>query len=631
MKPIILNLLFLLFSMPLLLAQDAVLFDEIRLTETIRDYGLTGKGTIVAVLDRGIDYRHPDFINPDGTSRILYIVDLLNNSGANDPDNPLGRGTIFTNAEINQALQQNTPLDTRDAVGHGHITTGIAAGNGRGSNGAILGVAPEASIIAVKITGEGAPAHSDQAEEAPFSYIDSHLMPAIDFINAKAEEEGMPVVMIANFGSIQGPMDGTSTAARMLDQRFGDDAPGRAFISGSSDDGGVNNHAGGTLVQGQTVSLDLAKVVTGLRLDLWHHEDDVLEIEVVSPTQTYTAITSPANNTSVFEENSEFRLFYQGSDVDFFGSTSPRKELLIDISGPNGVYKLNIKAVTINNGRFDAVLNPSRILFGGGSRFISLIEPGGTVWDLATAKNNICPNSYVLRQEWTTVGGTGSYIGDENGIGSLWTGSGVGPTQDGRYGIDISVPGNTNFGAYAADSYFASFQSSLLPNGPATYGTLAAVSGASPVLTGAVALMLEADPTLTAPQIKKILQETARADAFTGAVPNNEWGYGKLDVYAAIRNILGPSVSVENARDINQNVQIMPNPSANTFTISRNTLENHRFQLQVFNVSGKLLLQTVWGAGETQKTIDMSPFGTGMYYLNGKSSTGFFVKKLIKL
>lgn len=631
MKPIILNLFLLLFATSFLRAQDAVLFDEIRLTQTITDYGLTGKGTIVAIIDRGIDYRHPDFINPDGTSRILYIVDLLNNAGANDPNNPLGRGTIFTNAQINQALQQNTPLDTRDAVGHGHITAGIAAGNGRGSNGAILGIAPEASIISVKITGEGAPAGGGQPAEAPFNFIDSHLIPVIDFINTKAAEEQMPVAMIANFGSIQGPMDGTSAAARALDQRFGNDAPGRAFISGSSDDGGVENHAGGTFVQGQTISLEIGKVSSNLRFDMWHHEDDVLEIEVVTPTQTYTAITSPANNGAAREENAEFRLFYQGSNVDFFGSTSPRKELLIDFSGPNGVYKLNIRAVTINNGRFDAVLNPSRILAGGGSRFRTFVEPGGTIWDLATSKNNICPNSYILRRQWTDIDGISrSYIGDENGVGSLWTGSGVGPTQDGRFGIDVSVPGNVNFGAYAEDSFFARIRGNRIDAGTATYGTLAAVSGASPVLTGVVSLMLEADPTLSAPAIKAILQETARTDGFTGAVPNNEWGYGKLDVYAAIRRILGPSVSTKES-NINQSIQIMPNPSTNTFTISRSEVKNTRFQLQVFNVNGKLVQQTIWGDGELQTSIDLSHFDAGIYYLSGKSNTDFFVKKLIKL
>ena len=41
-------------------------------------YGLTGKGVIVAILDRGIDYTHPDFRNPDGTTRIKMMWDMSN-------------------------------------------------------------------------------------------------------------------------------------------------------------------------------------------------------------------------------------------------------------------------------------------------------------------------------------------------------------------------------------------------------------------------------------------------------------------------------------------------------------------------------------------------------------------------
>lgn len=36
----------------------------------ISPLGLTGRGILVAVIDSGIDYRHAEFLNPDGTSRI---------------------------------------------------------------------------------------------------------------------------------------------------------------------------------------------------------------------------------------------------------------------------------------------------------------------------------------------------------------------------------------------------------------------------------------------------------------------------------------------------------------------------------------------------------------------------------
>jgi subtilisin family serine protease len=46
--------------------------------------GLTGKGVIVAIIDSGIDFRHPDFITRDSTdqpvSRLLYFWDTLDGS-----------------------------------------------------------------------------------------------------------------------------------------------------------------------------------------------------------------------------------------------------------------------------------------------------------------------------------------------------------------------------------------------------------------------------------------------------------------------------------------------------------------------------------------------------------------------
>src|SRR5690242_9710912 len=39
-------------------------------------YGVTGKGVVIAILDRGIDYQHPDFRNADGTTRIKWMLDM---------------------------------------------------------------------------------------------------------------------------------------------------------------------------------------------------------------------------------------------------------------------------------------------------------------------------------------------------------------------------------------------------------------------------------------------------------------------------------------------------------------------------------------------------------------------------
>ena len=69
-------------------------------------YDLTGRGTIIAIIDSGIDYTHPDFRNPDGTSKILYIWDQ---TGSEAPPEGFKGGTEYTNEQINTALENRIP------------------------------------------------------------------------------------------------------------------------------------------------------------------------------------------------------------------------------------------------------------------------------------------------------------------------------------------------------------------------------------------------------------------------------------------------------------------------------------------------------------------------------------------
>ena len=222
---------------------------------------MTGRGVIVALLDRGIDWKNADFRNPDGTTRIAFIFDLTDDSGA--AASGYGKGTLYTRAQINAALAGGTSLATRDAVGHGTVTAGIAAGNGR--NLASLkyrGVATEATLIVVKVTSDGAPAHDGEPAEAAFN--DATRFPiAIDFVKAKAKELGMPAVMLLNLGSQGGPTDGTSDLARKIDATVGSGIPGLVFVTGPGDDGGIANRAGGNVAASATESIRIQKGLSG--------------------------------------------------------------------------------------------------------------------------------------------------------------------------------------------------------------------------------------------------------------------------------------------------------------------------------------------------------------------------------
>lgn len=84
-------------------------------------FNLFGEGVLVAIIDSGIDYSHPDFRNDDGTTRISVMWDQTIPGGP-----PIGYdiGTLYTRDQINEAL--NTPMPERmeivpstDLSGHG--------------------------------------------------------------------------------------------------------------------------------------------------------------------------------------------------------------------------------------------------------------------------------------------------------------------------------------------------------------------------------------------------------------------------------------------------------------------------------------------------------------------------------
>jgi subtilisin family serine protease len=198
---------------------------ETRADEATAAFGVTGEGVTFAILDRGIDWSHPDFIRPDGSTRIAWMLDQ---SGFNlcDPGNP--SPVEYSAAQIDAALDGGPPLALRDAVGHGTATAGTAAGNGRGlPDGRYRGIAPGADLLIVKLTSEGAPAHGNQPAEAPFQgCIDD----ALDWVAAKAAALDQPLVVIINSGTQWGPMDGTSAVSRKIDESLGAATPGRVAV-----------------------------------------------------------------------------------------------------------------------------------------------------------------------------------------------------------------------------------------------------------------------------------------------------------------------------------------------------------------------------------------------------------------
>ncbi|MDQ8186789.1 S8 family serine peptidase [Pelagicoccus sp. SDUM812002] len=306
-------------------------------------------------------------------------------------------------------------LATRDAVGHGTTTTGIAAGNGRNSvDGKYMGIAPKASIIAVKVTSDGVPAHDDQPAEASF-YDGNLVFKGMDFVVAKAAELKMPVVMLPNIGSNGGPTDGTSQFSRKIDEIVGSGIKGVAFLNGPGDEGGAANHAQGTIAPGETASLKVEKArADGIVVDLWYPTigagESGLEFTITTPSgESFGPYASVANEGARDSRNNDgdpFTYYHNGRDVDFSLSTSQKRQVWISITGETGTYTIDIKRgdTAPTSTTFQASLNFANYSQSPANGFTTYAS-SGNIWDGATAFNNISPTNYVLQNAWTDIDG----------------------------------------------------------------------------------------------------------------------------------------------------------------------------------------------------------------------------------
>lgn len=482
--------------------------------------GATGKGVVIAILDRGIQYDHQDFIRPDGKTRIKAMLDMTGQTfcAATNPP-PIE----YTEAQINAALAGGPALGMRDAVGHGNVTAGIATGNGRaGANGKYAGVAPEADMIIVKMTSDGAPAHGTQAAEAGFTACHTQ---ALDWLDAKLAALNEPAAVLINSGVLLwGPTDGTSVLSRKIDALFGN-KPGRIFISPSGDEGNLATHAGGTYTN-TPVSVNFKRAsAASSQFAMWYSGAQLATITLVFDDGTTLGPIAPGG--SVNQSGVVLTQYQPGAEFFPVTSTGGDRFVSISITGHATTGHLTIQGTGAGTGKFDIYSDAVPV-----STFTDHLV-AGRLTEQSSTKTVLVVGAYVNRNAWTDLDGLTRGV-PADVPGALWAGSSGGPTRDGRMGMDIVAGGEGVFAAYSTTSYWGTLRGAMVSDGGGFYGEQGATSGASPILLGTAALMLQLRPTLTSEQARAIIHSTAISDANTGAVPNNNWGYGKLNITGII-------------------------------------------------------------------------------------------------
>lgn len=460
---------------------------------------LSGRGVLVGIVDSGIDYANPDFRNEDGTTRIAALWDQ---SVSGDPPEGYALGREFTREQINQALEEADPLarqdlvPSRDLSGHGTAVAGIAAGNGRGSEGSrYRGAAPEAELIVVKM-GNSRPGGFPRTTE---------LMMGVDYVVRKALELKRPVAVNISFGNTYGSHDGTSLVERFLNDIS--DTWKNVICIGSGNEGAAAGHAAGKVSDEEESVQELAvqEREPSLNVQIWKSYVDEMDITIVSPSGERAALVGEPSGPRRFILGGTELLVYYGEPKPY----SVRQEIYLSFI-PQQTY--------VDSGVWRIVFAPERIVDG----MYQLWLPAQEALNVGTAF--LTPNSTTTLTIPSTASlavtvaaydpGTFSYA-DFSGRGpaAVYEGSNVLKPDLAAPGVGISAP---------------------VPGGG--YRAFTGTSFAAPFVTGSAALLMEwgivqgNDPYLYGEKVKAYLRRGARELPGYDEWPNAQLGFGALCV-----------------------------------------------------------------------------------------------------
>lgn len=149
--------------------------------QTWGDYGFAGEGTVVAVIDSGIDANHRDYRITDSKTA------ELTKSEVDQAITSFGLPGEYVNEKVPYAYNyydENDDIkdDSPGASMHGQHVSGTVAANGDLENGGIKGVAPEAQILGLKVFSND-PNYASTYGDIYIKAIDDAIKLGADVIN----------------------------------------------------------------------------------------------------------------------------------------------------------------------------------------------------------------------------------------------------------------------------------------------------------------------------------------------------------------------------------------------------------------------------------------------------------------
>lgn len=587
-------------------------------------HGFTGEGVVIGVLDYGFDFTHPMFFKDLNTPKISRVWDQNDNSGT--PPNGFSYGSEY--------VGQNTILNKEHSTyateeSHGSHVAGIAGGTGLLTDGQFRGIAPDAELVFVELGGGN-----------------TEIADAVNYVFSYAESVNKPAVINMSLGSHIGPHDGTSTLDQVFDQLS---IPGKILVGAAGNEGDTPLHLTKDANKDSirtVVTFESDENKSG-NVDIWGtpNTDFSVRVSLYSATENqfqYSPLFTSSSNISTdyyFINNNDTLAAVSIAAV----SKSPnnnKPNILLDIQNSSDA---EVVLTVISNNEVNLWNHGT----GNGVPFVDLDKPnlfvkGNTDYTAGeiggTARSVLSVGAYTSKRFYTDVTGKLDTISFFTEYGEIAPFSSKGPTIDLRTKPEITAPGN------AVVSAFSRFDSTredgittrYLENGGIQW-PMAAISGtsmATPVITGIVALLLQADKTLTKNRIVEIFKNSAIKDNFTGNIPStgsNIWGYGKVDAY---KSILGITTDLEKELIIPLHYylsQNFPNPFNPSTTIKFFLPKKDFIKLKVFDILGREVATLIEGElnkGEYTVNFNAAELSSGVYFYQLSTPTFTETKKM---
>lgn len=506
-----------------------------------------GRGVVVGVQDIGFDLTHPNFYSADMSRyRIKALWDQLSRDTIGST---LYVGRDYVGREA--LLELEHPIDGETQT-HGTHTAGIAAGSGAEGDGAVSpyrGMACDADLVLVDNAADNA-SLIDPRDYYKFTYATDAL--GFKYIFDYAERMHQPCVINFSEGSSQDFHGYDQLYYELLAKLIG---PGRIIVSSAGNDGARNSYIhknigkerAGAFIMGNEKRFSCtakSKQTFTFRISVYDNvaSPQIVDISTVNVCNAQDSLLT--DSLLVGGKKYKWRVLaypnsYDTSETAYdFQLSSPSKlgdspQVSLQVMGRDA----DIELYRMSGYMFPHSLDP--VLDAGDCRY--------TIFSPSSSPDVICVGSTSYRTQFVNyLGEKKVYDSGQKGIRSSF--SAMGPTLDGRIKPDVMAPGQNIISSYSTffinnpKNVNASVKSDVRHfeyNGRIyAWNANAGTSMSAPVVTGAIALWLEADPTLTPADCLEIFAKTCTHYDASLSYPNNLYGYGQIDVAAGLREVL---------------------------------------------------------------------------------------------